>query len=299
MEFNELHPSITVVPTLVLEETFVADALGDIVSGSNSFDAYMTNLDMFVGALEDNLLDMSNVTVDNVNDIRWHTIGRFFRSHNSLFQGRVLGLPLAADFMALHFAPRVLDAHSLSVPRTLEELVLASMVLNGTDLNGDGVPDFGSCIPRIGRTAFLLFWGFLATYVQSRGTSHGAYFDTETLEPFTGQCGSRRGLQVVKKLAGPPQLNADSVSQEMVQYAFEGRCAFSVAPLHVALAVPAMFNAGVARIRTSVVARRAALRNLRCCRLPACHSVPRWHARQSGAHLCQRVWGRHQRADCW
>ena len=46
-------------------------------------------------------MDMSTFTVDNVNDTAWHSIGRYFPAYSSLYEGKVLTLPLAGDFFSL------------------------------------------------------------------------------------------------------------------------------------------------------------------------------------------------------
>ena len=45
------------------------------------------------------------------------------------------------------------------------------MDMIGTDLNDDGVPDSGACIPRIGDAAPFFFWTLHGSSAQSRGTS--------------------------------------------------------------------------------------------------------------------------------
>ena len=83
-------------------------------------------------------MDMSEVTPGNVNNIRWNTIGQFFRSHSALYEGKVLTLPRAGEFVSLHYRRDLFTAYGLTVPRTLEEYVVASQVFNNTDRNGDG-----------------------------------------------------------------------------------------------------------------------------------------------------------------
>ena len=102
-------------------------------------------------SVADQLLDMSTLTVANVNQVAWHTIGRFYRAHFSLFHGKVVSLPLSGDFLSLFYRTDVFEAYGMRVPRTLKEYVFASQVLNGTDLNGDGEEDDGSCMSHAGR----------------------------------------------------------------------------------------------------------------------------------------------------
>ena len=95
--------------------------------------------------LADRLMDMSTFTVANVNDIAWHTVGRYFRAYSLLYEEQVLTLPLTGDFESLYQRADVFTMYGMAVPRTLEEYVRPSQALNGTDTNGDGEPDYGSC----------------------------------------------------------------------------------------------------------------------------------------------------------
>ena len=247
MEFNVKYPSITVVPIRASEEKALADA----AAGSNTYDAYVMDTDLLIGTLADHFLDMSNFIVDNLNEIRWNTIGRFFRSHVALYQGKVLNLPLTGDFSALLFRSDILAARNIDVPRTLEEFVQASVLLNGTDINNDGVPDFGACMPHIGRYGTSYFWPWVAQFTQYRGTSHGAYFNTDSLEPLFGNPASVEALKLWKQTAGPPELDDERAAEQIALYALQGRCAMSLAPLHYSLVLQDIFSSSlysVARI---------------------------------------------------
>ena len=52
----------------------------------------------------------------------------------------------------------------MTVPRTLEEYVAASVYFNGKDLDGDGTADHGSCFPHHGWGSEYFFWPFVAQY---------------------------------------------------------------------------------------------------------------------------------------
>ena len=102
-EFNIFFPAIFVTVVHVEREAMVNEALQDLESRANRFDAYVMptmNAHGATSILADHLMDLSTFTVDNVNDIAWQTIGRYFRAHFSLYQGKVLTLPLAGTFFA-------------------------------------------------------------------------------------------------------------------------------------------------------------------------------------------------------
>ena len=158
-----LYPSISVTLKHVSLDDMVNEARTDLEQGTNFYHAYLISLLNAHGGLSllaHHLMDMSSFTVGNVNKISWPSIGRFFRSQSSLYEGRVLSLPLAGDFSFLHYRQDIFKKCELEVPRTLEEYVLVSQALNGTDFDGDGEMDYGSCFPHAGDYSgeFFVTW---------------------------------------------------------------------------------------------------------------------------------------------
>ena len=59
---------------------------------------------------------------------------------------------------------------------------------NGQDLNGDGEPDYGSCIAK--KKGAQSYWWIISLaggLLQAKGTGEGAFFDTTTMNPLFGQ----------------------------------------------------------------------------------------------------------------
>ena len=103
-EFNRLFPAISVTLKYVKDDNLVTDSLQDLEMETNMYHGYVIhgmNLWCGTSVLADRLMDLSTFTVDNVNDIAWQSIGRFYRAHSSLYEGKVLTLPLAGDFVSL------------------------------------------------------------------------------------------------------------------------------------------------------------------------------------------------------
>ena len=92
------------------------------------------------------------------------------------------------------------------MPRTLEEYVLASQELNATDLNGDGVPDFGSCFPWVGDNSSEYFLTWITQVLQYRGTSQGTVLDTDTLTPLLDNAVVLEAIKLWKEVAGLPRI---------------------------------------------------------------------------------------------
>ena len=108
-----------------------------------------------------------------------------------------------------------------------------SLLLNGTDLNGDNELDFGSCLPRSGPSAEYFLWSFVAQYTQYRGTSQGVYFDTETMELLMDNPAVQEALRLWKTAAGPPDFPDVEPIAQMLGLWSQGRCAMLLSSVYV------------------------------------------------------------------
>ena len=231
VEFNALYPAISVELSHVQYEDMVSQAQVDLEKGTNLYEAYIIpfmNGNGGTARLSDRLMDMSVFTVDNVNNIQWHTIGRYFRSHAALYEAKVLTLPLTGDFISMYYRRDLFTTYGLTVPRTLEEYVVASQVFNNTDLNGDGEPDYGSCFPHTSDTATGYFFAWISQVLQYRGTSQGSTFDTQTLAPLLDNPAVQEAIKLWKEVAGPPETTRGTTPEEEFILWFTGRCAMTL-----------------------------------------------------------------------
>ena len=167
----------------------------------------------------------------------------------------------------------------IKVPRTLAEYVLASQALNGTDLNGDGEPDFGA---RERRTSeYFLIW--IAQTLQYRGISQGSFLDTDTLTPLLENPVGQEAMKLWKQVAGPPEMTDDPGFLWTT-----GRCAnddLRIICVHTA-PDPSLrwnhWNRNHARVREGVVEGKEGDGCVQHVVLPSCHGVPGW----SGGEPC-------------
>ena len=101
----------------------------------------------------------------------------------------------------------LLERDGKPLPHTWEDLVELAKFYNGTDLNDDGVDDYGFCIyPRTGsgfNDAWIpeLMYSTWATTDQSRGIQEGFFFDERTFEPRIGN-GFENAMNIWKELWG-------------------------------------------------------------------------------------------------
>ena len=123
----------------------------------------------------------------------------------------------------------LLERDGKPLPHTWEELVELAKFYNGTDLNDDGVEDYGFCMyPRTGsgfNDAWIpeLMYSTWATTDQTRGIQEGFFFDERTFEPRIGK-GFENAMNIWKDLWG------NSADGCITPNFVAGRCAIGLAP---------------------------------------------------------------------
>jgi multiple sugar transport system substrate-binding protein len=59
---------------------------------------------------------------------------------------QVVGLPLQSQLLLMYYRADALEARGLEVPSSWDDLLEVAAALNGTDLDGDGQGDYGTCV---------------------------------------------------------------------------------------------------------------------------------------------------------
>ena len=212
-------------------QTIYDKALLDASTKTNSFDGYVFDpqwLGDFVGP--GYLLDLSDrVTADS--QLQWDDIGPFFRDFNATYNGKVYTIPLDGDFHMVYYRSDLLQKDGLKPPATWDDYMTIATKYNGQDLNGDGEPDYGSCIAK--KKGAQSYWWIISIaggLLQAKGTNEGAFFDTSNMNPLFGQNEAMdKALDMYAKTAtvGPPdELNMDVGGTRGLFTT--GRCALSM-----------------------------------------------------------------------
>ena len=127
-------------------QTIYDKALLDASTGTNSFDGYVFNpqwMGDFVGP--GYLLDLTD-REKNDPQLDQQDIVPFFRDFNSTYNGKNYTIPLDGDFLMVYYRSDLLQKDGLQPPATWDDYLSIAQKYNGQDLNGDGQPDYGSCI---------------------------------------------------------------------------------------------------------------------------------------------------------
>lgn len=163
-------------------------------------------------------------------DLQEDDVAPFFRDFSQKYDGKTYMMTFDGDFHMIFYRTDVLEELGKQPPRTWEDYLDIAAAAHGKDMNGDGTPDFGSCIGKKRNAQGYWFLTSVAGgYLQSKGTSQGVFFKTEDMTPLIDNDGFRKALEVYKKTSeyGPPdELNLD-VADTRVMFA-AGRCALSM-----------------------------------------------------------------------
>ncbi len=204
--------------------------LTDMATGTNSFDAFVFAPQWMVDYIIPGYLEDLTERVQNDKDIQWEDIAPFFREFSATYAGRIYTIPLDGDFHMVYYRKDLLEKEGMKPPATWDDYLAIAKAFHGKDLNGDGDPDYGSCISKKrGAQAYWFIFSIAGGFIQSLGTSQGAFFDTETMKPLVDNEAFAAALDIYNETTkyGPPdELNLDVGDTRSLFTS--GRCALSM-----------------------------------------------------------------------
>eukprot|EP00756_Hemistasia_phaeocysticola_P020796 Hpha_TRINITY_DN15740_c0_g1::TRINITY_DN15740_c0_g1_i1::g.37459::m.37459 len=164
--------------------------------------------------------------------LMWDDVVPFFRSIVNSYEDTVRLMFFDGDVHSLFYRHDVLASRGWAVPVSLSELVEQAKILNGTDINEDGEPDFGFCI-NLGDVFDSYFMGsVVAPYLQTKGPEDGFFFDADTFEPKVASLAAVEGLRTFKELLEQGTdftYFTSGLGEAAVRGLFlSGRCAFAL-----------------------------------------------------------------------
>ena len=228
-DFTELTGAkinVTIVPFSDLYQKI----LTDMATGTNSFDAFVFAPQWMVDYIVPGYLEDITDRVAADAALEWEDVAPFFRDFSATFEGSIYTIPLDGDFHMGYYRTDLLAEEGLEPPATWDDYLEVAKFFHGKDLNGDGDPDYGSCISKKrGAQAYWFIHDFAAPMIQSQGTSQGTFFDTETMEPLVNNAAFERALEIYDATTqyGPPdELNLDVGDTRSLFTS--GRCALSM-----------------------------------------------------------------------
>jgi multiple sugar transport system substrate-binding protein len=228
-EFQEMTGARVNVITVPFSDLYQR-VLTDMATGTNSFDAFVFAPQWMVDYVTPGFLEDLTERVRGDEALQWDDVAPFFRDFSSTYQGRVYTIPLDGDFQMVYYRSDLLEAEGLEPPNTWEDYLATAETFHGRDINDDGEGDYGSCISKKRNAqAYWMIWSVAGGFLQTQGTSQGAFFDRETMEPLVDNEAFARALDIYQQTTefGPPdELNLDVGDTRSLFVS--GRCALSI-----------------------------------------------------------------------
>src|SRR5689334_11577340 len=204
-------------------------ALTDMATGTNSYDAFLFAPSWIVDFAPAGYLEDLTPRVQADKDLQWDDVLKSIQDFNS-YDGKIYSLPLDGDIHTVYYRKDSLAAAGLQPPQTWDDYLNVAKALNGKDLNGDGQPDYGSCISKAAhQQAYWWIWSIAAPYIQSQGTTQGTFFNMKDMTPMVNNDAFKRALEVYKETGkyGPPDETNQGVGDSRGLFT-AGRCALTL-----------------------------------------------------------------------
>jgi multiple sugar transport system substrate-binding protein len=203
--------------------------LTDWSSGTNSVDAAVFAPQWMVDYIAGGFLEDLTARVAADKAIAADDVAPFFRDFSQKYDGKTYMITLDGDFHMIYYRPDILEANGLKPPETLDDYLAVAKALHGKDMNGDGTPDYGSCISKKRNAqAYWFITSIAGGMIQSQGTGQGVFFDLKTGNPLVNNEAFGKGLDFLKETTqyGPPnEINLDVGDTRGLFVS--GRCALS------------------------------------------------------------------------
>ena len=187
--------------------------LTDWASGTNSIDAAVFAPQWMVDYVSAVLVEDITDRVAADGDLREDDIALFFRDFSQKFGGKTYTLTLDGDFQMVYYRTDVLDELGMEPPKTWDDYIAIAKAAHGKDINGDGNPDYGSCIAKKRNAqSYWMITSIASAFLQSKGTSQGAFFSTEDMTPLYNNDAFGKALEIYGETTqyGPPdEVNLD------------------------------------------------------------------------------------------
>jgi multiple sugar transport system substrate-binding protein len=228
-DFTELTGA-TVNVTIVPFSDLYQKILTDVATGTDSFDAWVFAPQWMVDYIVPGYVEDLTDRIEADPDLEWEDVAPFFRDFSASYEGSIYTIPLDGDFHMVYYRTDLLEEAGLEPPKTWDDYLEIAAAFHGQDLNGDGDPDYGSCISKA-RAQQSYWWitSIAAPFIQTQGTSQGVFFDSETFEPLVDNEAFARALDIYNETSqyGPPdELNLNVGDTRGLFTA--GRCALSL-----------------------------------------------------------------------
>src|SRR5207245_1343200 len=187
--------------------------LTDMATRTNSYHAFVFAPQWLADFATPGYLEALTSRVAADKALQWQDIAPFFRNFSAVYAGRNYTVPVDGDFQMVYYRTDLLAQGGLRPPETWDDYLKIAAAFDKKDLNGDGTPDFGSCIAKKRNAqSYWMVWSVAGSFLQSQGTRQGSFFDLDTMKPLVGSEAFAEALRVyvaTGKYGPPDELNWD------------------------------------------------------------------------------------------
>lgn len=185
--------NVVTVPFSDLYQTILTDQ----ATGTNSYDVFVFAPQWMGDYIVPGYLEPLDAYLEADMSIEWNDVAGFFRDFSSTYEGSTYTIPLDGDFHMVYYRTDVLEQLGMTPPATWDEYLAIAEAAHGTDMNGDGEGDYGSCIGKArGEQGYWFIHSIASGFLQSQGTGQGGFFDTETFTPLVNNAAFIRALEI-------------------------------------------------------------------------------------------------------
>ena len=187
--------------------------LTDWAGGTNSIDAGVFAPQWMVDYVTPGLLEDISGKLAGDKQAAQDDVSPFFREFSQKFNGKTYMITLDGDFQMVYYRTDVAEKLGKQPPKTLDDYLDFAKAANGQDMNGDGKPDYGSCISK--KRNAQAYWAIISIaggLIQTQGTSQGVFFDTKDMKPLVNNEAFATALAFYKdsmQYAPPDEINLD------------------------------------------------------------------------------------------
>ncbi|OYD87561.1 ABC transporter substrate-binding protein [Nostoc sp. 'Peltigera membranacea cyanobiont' 213] len=219
-------------------------------SGKNSkYDMAVILPQWLIDFIDASYLEDLTARVKTDAALRWEDIAPIFRNVSATYKGRIYSIPLDGDFHMVYYRSDLLKEPGLTPPETWEQYLAIAKRFHGKDLNGDGKPDYGSCISkRAHENSTSMLISIATPFLQSLGTAQGAFFDPDTMKPLVNNPGFAKAMDIYKQTMDYGVPHDENLGGSKARELFiTGRCALTidwgdVGPLSIDRSVSKVMN---------------------------------------------------------
>ncbi|NET43323.1 ABC transporter substrate-binding protein [Okeania sp. SIO2B3] len=228
-EFEKLTGAQVNMVKFPLQDTFPS-IQRDFVNKTNKYDVVVFSAKWMTDFAKPGYLENLTARVQADSQLEWDDIAPFFRNFIATYREQIYGVLVDGDFHMVYYRTDLFEKAELESPRTWDDYLAIAKQFHGQDLNGDGIPDYGSCIPKKPKNVNdQFFWSVASPFLQSQGTEEGGFFDAETMKPLVNNQAFARALDIYKettKYAPPEELSLDLQGARALF--LSGRCALTL-----------------------------------------------------------------------